>query len=65
MGRPTVKMPACKAVCLAMLLALLAPSYPADAMPADGGNTAQGFYDALLTTMKNGRAHFPLNKPQN
>jgi phospholipid transport system substrate-binding protein len=25
-------------------------------MPADGGNTVQGFYDALLSTMKNGRA---------
>src|SRR5436190_22798350 len=50
------KMPASKAVGLSMLLALLTPSYQGDAMPADGGNTVQGFYDALLSTMKNGRA---------
>jgi phospholipid transport system substrate-binding protein len=50
------KKPASKAVGLSMLLALLTPSYRADAMPADGGNTVQGFYDALLSTMKNGRA---------
>ena len=55
MGRPMVfKMPASKAVGLAMLLALLTPSYRADATPADGGNIVQGFYDALLSTMKNG-----------
>jgi phospholipid transport system substrate-binding protein len=50
------KKPASKAVGLSMLLALLTPSYRADSMPADGGNTVQGFYDALLSTMKNGRA---------
>ena len=57
MARPmALKMPASKAVGLAILLALLTLSYRADAMPADGGNTVQGFYDALLSTMKNGRA---------
>ena len=57
MGRPMIfKKPARKAVGLSMLLALLTPSYRADSMPADGGNTVQGFYDALLSTMKNGRA---------
>ena len=57
MGRPMVfKIKASKAVGLSMLLALLAPSYRADAVPADGGNTVRGFYDALLSTMKNGRA---------
>ncbi|HEY1430260.1 MAG TPA: ABC transporter substrate-binding protein, partial [Stellaceae bacterium] len=39
-----------------MLLALLIPSYRADATPTDGRNTVQGFYDALLSTMKKGRA---------
>src|SRR6202165_4627982 len=31
-------------------------SYPAHAAPASGGDTVQGLYDALLSTMKNGRA---------
>jgi phospholipid transport system substrate-binding protein len=57
MSRPMLlKLPAYKAVGLGVLLALLTPSYRADAVPANGGNTVQGFYDALLSTMKNGRA---------
>jgi phospholipid transport system substrate-binding protein len=47
--------PARKAAGLAVVLALAVLSYPADATPASGGNTVQGFYDALLNTMKNGR----------
>jgi len=30
-------------------------SYPAHAAPASGGDTVQGLYEALITTMKNGR----------
>src|SRR6202165_6268949 len=30
-------------------------SYPAHAAPASGGDTVQGLYNVLLTTMKNGR----------
>jgi adenylate cyclase len=30
-------------------------SYPVHAAPASGGDTVQGLYDALLSTMKNGR----------
>jgi phospholipid transport system substrate-binding protein len=30
-------------------------SYPVHAEPASGGGTVQGLYDALLSTMKNGR----------
>src|SRR5438067_11097864 len=29
--------------------------YPGHAAPATGGDTVQGLYDALLSTMKNGR----------
>jgi phospholipid transport system substrate-binding protein len=49
------KLPARKAA-FAVLLALSILSYRADAMPANGGDTVQGFYDALLSMMKNGRA---------
>src|SRR6266436_8734973 len=44
-----------KALGLGVLLVLATLSCRADAMPANGGNTVQGFYDALLITMKNGR----------
>jgi phospholipid transport system substrate-binding protein len=53
--RILLKTPARKAVAFAIGLALAVLSYPAGAMPASGGNTVQGFYDALLSTMKNGR----------
>jgi phospholipid transport system substrate-binding protein len=49
------KTPACKAAGIGVLLALAIFSYRAVAMPANGSNTVQDFYDALLNTMKNGR----------
>src|SRR5277367_5195465 len=55
-GQPIVsKMPLCKAVAFAAGLGLSMLSYPVHAMPASGGDTVQGLYDALLSTMKNGR----------
>jgi phospholipid transport system substrate-binding protein len=47
--------PVWKAAALAAGLGLAVISYPAHAMPASGGDTVQGLYDALLGTMKNGR----------
>src|SRR5271155_842027 len=44
-----------KAVALAAGLGLGMLSYPVHAEPASGGGTVQGLYDALLSTMKNGR----------
>jgi phospholipid transport system substrate-binding protein len=44
-----------KAVALAAGLGLAMLSYPAHAATASGGDTVQGLYDALLSTMKNGR----------
>jgi len=44
-----------KALRLGVLVVLAILSGRADAMPANGGNIVQGFYDALLNTMKNGR----------
>ena len=49
------KMPLRKGVAFAAGLALSALSYPVHAAPAGGGDTVQGLYDALLSTMKNGR----------
>jgi phospholipid transport system substrate-binding protein len=49
------KTPACTAAGICVLLALAIFSYRAVAMPANGSNTVQDFYDALLNTMKNGR----------
>jgi phospholipid transport system substrate-binding protein len=55
-NRPIVpKMPLCKAVAFAAGLGLSMLSYPVHASPASGGGTVQGLYDALLSTMKNGR----------
>ena len=45
-----------KAVALAAGVALAMLCYPVHAAPASGGDTVQGLYDALLGTMKNGRA---------
>ncbi len=45
----------CKAVALAVALGLGTFSYTAHAALAGGSGTVQGLYDALLTTMKNGR----------
>src|SRR5271169_1620621 len=55
-GQPSVsKMPLCKAVAFAAGLGLSMLSYPIHAAPATSGGTVQGLYDALLSTMKNGR----------
>jgi phospholipid transport system substrate-binding protein len=42
-------------VAFAAGLGLSVLSYPVHATPASGGDTVQGLYDALLSTMKNGR----------
>src|SRR5713101_856063 len=49
------KTPARKAASLALMLALAILPHRASAMPASGADTVQGLYDALLSTMKNGR----------
>src|SRR5262245_51610236 len=55
-GRPyDQRMRLCKAVAFAAGLGLSILSYPLHAAPADGGDTVKGLYDALLSTMKNGR----------
>jgi len=47
--------PARSALCLAAMLVAAALPNPVDAAPASGGDTVQSLYNALLTTMKNGR----------
>ena len=55
-SQPTApKTPAWKAAALATGLGLGMLSYPVYAAPASGGDTVQGLYDVLLSTMKNGR----------
>jgi phospholipid transport system substrate-binding protein len=55
-GQPCVpKTPLRKAVAFAAGLGLSMLSYPLHAAPGSGGDTVQGLYDALLSTMKNGR----------
>jgi phospholipid transport system substrate-binding protein len=49
------KTPVWNAAALAAVLGLAMVPYPAHAAPASGGDTVQGLYDALLSTMKNGR----------
>jgi len=49
------KTPVWKAATLAAVLGLAMVPYPAHAAPGGGGDTVQGLYDALLSTMKNGR----------
>ena len=44
-----------KAGTLAAVLGLAMVPYPARAAPGSGSDTVQGLYDALLSTMKNGR----------
>ena len=51
----TSRMPLCKAVAFAAGLGLSMLSHPLHAGPASGGDMVQGLYDALLSTMKNGR----------
>jgi ABC-type transporter MlaC component len=50
-----LKTPLHKAVAFAAGLGLSMLSYPLHAAPASGGDTVQGLYDALLSTMKDGR----------
>ena len=50
-----LKMPLCKAVAFVAGLGLSMLCYPVHAAPASGGDTVQGLYDALLSTMKDGR----------
>src|ERR1700746_420604 len=50
------KTPVWKAVALSAGIGLAMLSYPVHAAPASGGDTVQSLYEALLTTMKNGRA---------
>jgi phospholipid transport system substrate-binding protein len=55
-GQPiAAKMPLSKAGAFAAGLALSMLSYPVHAAPMSSGDTVQGLYDALLSTMKNGR----------
>jgi phospholipid transport system substrate-binding protein len=49
------KTPMWKAAAFAAGLGLSMLSYPVNAAPASSGDTVQGLYDALLSTMKNGR----------
>jgi len=49
------KTPVWKAVALAAGMGLAMLSYPVHAATASGGDTVQDLYDALLSTMKNGR----------
>jgi phospholipid transport system substrate-binding protein len=56
MSTPIVpKTQAWKAAALAALLGLAMAPYPGHAAPTSGGDAVQGLYDALLSTMKNGR----------
>jgi phospholipid transport system substrate-binding protein len=48
-------MPLWKAVAFAAGVGLSVLSYSVEAAPASSGDTVQGLYDALLSTMKNGR----------
>jgi phospholipid transport system substrate-binding protein len=55
-NRPVArKAPMLKALALAAGLGLGMVSYPVHAASASGGDTVRGLYDALLSTMKNGR----------
>ena len=49
------KAPVWKAMALGTGIGLAMLSYPVHAAPASGGDTVQALYEALLTTMKNGR----------
>ena len=56
MRKPIVsKTPMWKAVAFSAGIGLAMLSYPVHAGPPSGSDTVQGLYDALLTTMKNGR----------
>jgi phospholipid transport system substrate-binding protein len=53
--RATPRMPLRKAVAFAAGVGLSMLSYSVHAAPASSGDTVQGLYSALLSTMKNGR----------
>jgi len=54
--KPTLsKAPVWKAATLTAVLGLALVPYPVHAAPVSGSDTVQSLYDALLTTMKNGR----------
>ena len=56
MRKPTLsKAPVWKAATLTAVLGLAMVAYPAHAAPVSGSDTVQSLYDALLSTMKNGR----------
>ena len=56
MRKPIVsKTPVWKSVALGAGIGLAMLSYPVQSAPAGGGDTVQRLYDALLSTMKNGR----------
>jgi len=56
MGKATLaKTMAWKAAALVSGIGLGMLSYPVHAAPSSGGDTVKGLYDALLSTMKNGR----------
>ena len=56
MRKPIVsKTPVWKAVALVAGMGFAMLSYPVHAATASGGDTVQDLYDALLSTMKNGR----------
>ncbi len=56
MRKPTVlKTPVWRAAGFAALLGLALISNPVQSAPASGGETVHSLYDALLSTMKNGR----------
>jgi len=50
-----LKGPVGRAAGLAAMLGLGLISHPVQSAPASGGDTVQRLYDALLSTMKNGR----------
>ena len=57
MRKPIISIvPVWKAVALGARIGLATLSCPVHAAPASGGDTVQSLYEALLTTMKNGRA---------
>src|SRR5258708_38376490 len=56
MRKPIVsKTPVWKVMALGAGIGLAMLSYPVHAAPASGGDAVQGLYEALLSTMKNGR----------
>src|SRR5260370_25104022 len=56
MRKPIVsKTPVWKVMALGAGIRLAMLSYPVHAAPVSGGDTVQGLYEALLSTMNNGR----------